>query len=344
MKAILPTAHSPVGACSHADEPAWRTALREAVRDPDDLCRLLELPQEFADMARAACASFPLFVPRSFILRMNRADPVDPLLLQVLPRAEEMSVLPGYRRDPVGDTSAQRTPGLLHKYQHRMLLVTTGACAAHCRYCFRRHYPYGAGSMGGTNWDSAAATIAADDSIQEVILSGGDPLTLTDDRLSRLVAQLQRSEHLRWLRVHTRLPVLIPERVDDHLLAWIGDTRLSTTIVIHANHAQELNDEVAAAVGRLSCAGCIMLNQAVWLRGINDTLVDQRELCQRLIDIGVIPYYLHQLDRVAGAAHFEAEEKRGRHVIAQLRRELPGYAVPRFVREEEGAEHKTVLA
>ena len=344
MERIVPPAPTAVGASSRGVEPAWRVAMRTAIREPAELCRRLGLPAEFAERAREASRDFPLFVPQSFILRMKPKDPQDPLLLQVLPRAEELSSPPHFRHDPVGDELSSRRPGVLQKYRRRLLLITTGACAAHCRYCFRRHFPYGQVGAQPSLWREAVQCAARDTSLVEVILSGGDPLTIADDRLASLVQQLESVEHLRWLRVHTRLPVLIPQRVEDELLDWLRRTRLTVTIVIHANHAQELDNHVADAVDRLHEAGCLVLNQAVWLRDVNDTLAAQRDLCERLIEMRVVPYYLHQLDRVVGAAHFEADRERGRQVMEQLRRELPGYAVPRFVEEEAGADHKLVLA
>ena len=344
MERIVPPALPVVGASSNIVEPAWRVAMRTAVREPEELCRRLDLPAELAMGSREADRDFPLFVPESFILRMKPRDPEDPLLLQVLPRRAELSSPPEYRRDPVGDGAAHLQPGVLQKYQRRLLVVTTGACAAHCRYCFRRHFPYA--DVGGQEslWSAAARCAAADDSLLEVILSGGDPLTIADPRLASLVEQLDEIDHLRWLRVHTRLPVLIPQRVDSHLLDWITRTRLAVTFVIHANHAQELDDEVGSAVDRLIGAGCLVLNQAVWLRGINDSVAAQRALSERLIEMRVVPYYLHQLDKVVGAAHFEASLQQGKQAVEQLRRELPGYAVPRFVQETAGADHKLVLA
>lgn len=245
--------------------------------------------------------------------------------------------------DPVGDLDAQRLPGLLQKYAGRVLLVTTGVCAVHCRYCFRRHYPYGTAPKTLAAWEPALEEIAADESISEVILSGGDPLTLRDSLLAALAERLAEIPHLRRLRVHTRLPLMIPERINDELLEWLRGTRLAPVMVIHANHANELSGEAADAVQRLVTAGIPTLNQTVLLRGINDDVETLAALSERLLDLGVLPYYLHQLDRVAGALHFEVPIERGLELVAALRARLSGYAVPRYVQERAGEASKTIL-
>lgn len=324
--------------------PSWQQALKDAVRDPVELCRLVGLPAEYEEAARRAAHSFPVFAPRGWVARIRFGNPHDPLLRQVLPLGEELNWPAEFTTDPVGDRLARRSPGLLHKYSGRVLLVTTGACAVHCRYCFRRHFPYSETPRGMQAWQEAIDEIAADSSIAEVILSGGDPLTLVDEQLAELTTRLAEIGHLRRLRVHTRLPILIPERVTGELLDWLGGTRLTPILVIHANHAAELDASVAAALGRLTGAGIRLLNQSVLLRGVNDSVAALAALSERLVDLGVIPYYLHQLDRVAGAAHFEVPEAVGRELMEQLRARLPGYAVPRYVREEPGAPYKIPLA
>ncbi|MEN1679337.1 MAG: EF-P beta-lysylation protein EpmB [Planctomycetota bacterium] len=323
--------------------PSWRRELAGAVRDPGELCRLLELPNELAEQAIAAAKDFPLLVPRGYVARMRKGDPADPLLRQVLPLDAETRPTPGFLADPVGDAAAERSPGLLHKYRGRVLLVTTGACAVHCRYCFRRHFDYGWSPKGIDAWQPAIEQIEADESLSEVILSGGDPLTLVDETLAKLAERLAAIPHLRRLRVHTRLPVMIPQRVDDALVAWLTGTRLSPVVVLHANHANELDDAVAAACHRLTQAGAVLLNQAVLLRGVNDSADALAELSERLADCRVTPYYLHQLDRVAGAAHFEVPLQRGRQIMAELHRRLPGYLVPRYVQEVAGEPGKTLI-
>jgi EF-P beta-lysylation protein EpmB len=323
---------------------SWQEAVKDAVRDPDELCRLVGLPPRFASAAARAALDFPVFAPRGYIARMRPGDPRDPLLRQVLPLADELAAREGFGPDPVGDRAATRSPGMLHKYRSRVLMVTTGACAVHCRYCFRRHFPYSQGPRSVDEWSGALAEIGADSTLREVILSGGDPLMLVDDVLEELIERMAKIAHLRRLRVHTRLPLMIPDRVTDELLALLRATRLAPFVVIHANHARELTGSVVEALARLSDSGIVLLNQSVLLAGVNDDVDTLCELCERLVDLRVMPYYLHQLDRVAGAAHFEVSPTRGRRLVEQLRTRLPGYAVPRYVRETAGAEHKQILA
>jgi EF-P beta-lysylation protein EpmB len=313
--------------------------MKSAIRDSQTLVRHLELPQSFE---LAADCSFPVFAPLGYVGRMRPGDPHDPLLRQVLPFAEEAVETPGFGPDPVQDQAAMLQPGLLQKYAGRVLLVTTGACAIHCRYCFRRHFPYDKGPHSVAQWQPAIEQIAADPTIEEVILSGGDPLTLVDAQLAELADQLASIPHLRRLRIHTRLPIVIPERVTGALLKWLGESRLVPIVVIHANHAAELDATVADALERLTRAGVMLLNQSVLLRGVNDSLTALSELSCRLIDLRVIPYYLHQLDRVRGAAHFEVPVERGRELVQQLRDTLPGYAVPTYVQEIAGEPSKQI--
>jgi L-lysine 2,3-aminomutase len=318
--------------------------MKDAVRDADELCRLLDLPKDFASAARESAGQFPLFVPRGFVARMRPGDPNDPLLRQVLPISDETREVAGFVADPVDDASATRQPGLLQKYDGRVLLITTGACAVHCRYCFRRSFPYETAPRSIDDWRPAIDEIAADDSIREVILSGGDPLTLVDTSLAELVDELADIVHVRRLRVHTRLPIVIPERVTDSLINALSGAGQATIVVVHANHANELDEHVAAALAKLADAGFVLLNQAVLLAGVNDSVDSQAALSERLVDLRVLPYYLHQLDHVAGAAHFEVPVEMGREIVEGLRARLPGYAVPRFVVETPGEVSKTILA
>ncbi|MGD9635387.1 MAG: EF-P beta-lysylation protein EpmB [Pirellulales bacterium] len=332
--------------CAPPRYASWQEALRDAIRDPAELCRVLELPDEVAEAARQACAASPgfsLFAPRGFVSRMRPGDVNDPLLRQVLPVLGELEEAPGFVRDPVGDLEAERQPGLLHKYAGRVLLVTTGVCAVHCRYCFRRHFPYSDGPRSLADWRPALEAIADDSSIREVILSGGDPLVIVDRTVGQLVDALAEIPHLKRLRIHTRLPIVIPERVTDELIDIVRGTRFTPVVVVHANHANEINAHVAAALAQLSDAGVPLLNQAVLLRGVNDTAAAQAALCEKLVDHRVLPYYLHQLDRVAGAAHFDVPIETGRRIVAELRDQLPGYAVPRFVAELPAELSKTIL-
>jgi EF-P beta-lysylation protein EpmB len=322
----------------------WQQELKNAIRDPSELCRFLDLPDRVADAAVRAAEDFPLFAPRPYVALIERGNPADPLLRQILPLADEENSPPGYVDDPVDDLTAARSPGLLHKYEGRVLLITTGACAVHCRYCFRRHFPYSETPRSVEQWGPAIEQIASDASIHEVILSGGDPLTLVDPILAELAERLARVPHLQRLRIHTRLPIMIPDRVTEELLAWLRGTRLTPIMVIHANHPAELQAGAAAALGRLADAGIPLLNQSVLLCGVNDDVEIQATLSERLVQLRVMPYYLHQLDRVRGAAHFETPIARGQELINSLRERLPGYAVPRYVNERPGQPSKTPLS
>jgi EF-P beta-lysylation protein EpmB len=342
----MASARISVNSASPAAEPhrlSWREAIKRAIRDPVELCRRLELPESFHRGAIAAAKSFPIFAPLELISRMRKGDPRDPLLRQVLPIEEECTEAPEFVADPVEDRRFQIAPGLLHKYQGRALLIATGACAVHCRYCFRRHFPYDEAPPARELWETAARRLEADPTIEEVILSGGDPLTLVDSALDELVQRLAAVPHLRRLRVHTRLPIVIPQRVTSELLEWLCGSRLTPIVVVHVNHPAEIDAATEAALARLVDAGAPLLNQAVLLRGVNDDADVLTELSQRLIDLRVMPYYLHQLDRVAGAAHFEVSIERGRQLVAELHRRLPGYAVPRYVQEIPGAPGKMQL-
>lgn len=321
--------------------PAWRRALAAAVTRPAELLTLLGLPDE--PEAERAAASFALRVPHGFIARMRPGDRHDPLLLQVLPVAAECRPLSGFVTDPLGESAAMVAPGLLHKYQGRVLLTLTGACGIHCRYCFRRHYPYAEANPAGSHWTQALAYIAADTSIHEVILSGGDPLSLSDERLAALAADLAAIPHLKRLRIHTRLPVVLPERITPELLAWLTASRLRPILVIHANHANEIDAAVRAALREITAAGIPLLNQSVLLKGINATPEQLSALSEALFEAGALPYYLHQLDHVQGAAHFEVTDSQAQSLVAALRASLPGYLVPRLVREEAGAPGKSPL-
>lgn len=326
-----------------APAPNWRQAWREAVRDPRELLAMLGLDGLAAGISDAAAAQFPLRVPRGFAARMRRGDPRDPLLRQVLPVLEEDRVAPGFGLDAVGDAAARRGGGVIHKYNGRALLIATGSCAVHCRYCFRRHYPYAEDTASAAGWREAVDLIAGDASIHEVILSGGDPLSLADHKLAELTDALRRIPHLRRLRIHTRLPIVLPERVDAGLLAWLRDLPWPVVVVVHANHANEFDDSVDAAMAALRDAGATLLNQAVLLRGVNDSVDALADLCERGHAAGVLPYYLHQLDRVAGAAHFEVGDDQALALHAALAARLPGYLVPKLVREVAGQPGKTPL-
>lgn len=324
--------------------PDWQQALAEAIRDPHELLSLLGLSGELQAIERERISNFPLRVPRSYVAKMRYQDRDDPLLRQVFPAIEEGIASPGFDLDPVGDHQAVKSPGVLQKYHGRALLLMTGACAIHCRYCFRRHFPYSDSNPLASHWSETLKALAADSSISEVILSGGDPLSLTDNKLAAAISDLASIPHLQRLRIHTRLPVVLAERIDERLLEWIANTRLQVVMVIHANHANEIDPVAERALKRLQQAGCTLLNQTVLLAGINDSASALSQLSKRLFDAGVLPYYLHLLDRVQGAEHFDVDQSQAVELITQLRRQLPGYLVPRLVREEAGEPAKTVIA
>jgi EF-P beta-lysylation protein EpmB len=327
-----------------AARPAWRRDLAEAFRDPADLGRFLGLPPAPTAEAAASTAGFPFLVPRGFAARMRPGDPLDPLLLQVLPRAAETRAVAGYEADPLAEETFLAAPGLVHKYDGRALVLVTGGCAVNCRYCFRREFPYATSGATRRGLEQAVAAVAGDESLAEVILSGGDPLLVDDDELATIVERLDAIPHVRRLRIHSRLPVVLPSRVDDGLVAALAGSRLARVVVIHANHPAELDDAVAGAVRRLAGLPAVVLNQAVLLRGVNDSPAVLGALSERLVEIGVVPYYLHLLDRVRGAAHFEVAEAEARQLHRRLQESLPGYAVPRLVREIPGERSKTWLA
>ncbi len=322
----------------------WQQQLRDVITSRDELLRTLGLSPQAVGHDAGAGEDFALKVPRSFVQRMRRGDPRDPLLLQVLSSSREMLEVPGFLRDPVGENGAAIPHrGVIHKYHGRVLLIVSGGCAVNCRYCFRRHFPYSANQNSRRQWREALQLIAADTSIEEVILSGGDPLVATDEQLRELVAQVAAIGHVRRLRIHSRLPVVIPERVTDPLLDAITHPGLQTVMVIHCNHAREIDAGVAAALAALRSRDITVLNQAVLLADINDSLQAQLDLCQQLFAAGALPYYLHLLDRVQGAAHFDVPEQRALALLAELTERLPGYLVPKLVREVAGAGSKVGL-
>lgn len=324
-------------------QSSWQRELAEAISDPGELIHLLKLDPALIEPARAAARGFPFRVPRGYAARMRVGDPADPLLLQVLPLAAEALPAPGFGRDPVGDSAARVAPGLLQKYEGRVLLTTTGACAVHCRYCFRRHFPYAEENPAATNWRATVEHIEADSSIREVILSGGDPFTLSDTRLAALLEGLADIAHVQRIRFHTRLPIVLPARVTAELCRILISSRLPVVAVVHANHANEIDASVVDALQDLRRAGITVLNQSVLLRGVNDSVDALCALSEALFVAGVLPYYLHLLDRVEGAAHYEVAEEAAKELWRQMGSRLPGYLVPRLVREEAGASQKTVI-
>ncbi len=322
----------------------WKRLWRDAVRDPRELLALLGLEGRVPGLSAAAATQFPLRVPRGFVARMRPGDPHDPLLRQVLPLDDELRPMPGFSLDAVGDGAAKAATGVIHKYAGRALLIATGSCAIHCRYCFRRHFPYADETAAAGQWREAVAAIRADAGIEEVILSGGDPLSLSTEKLVELTAQLATIPHLRRLRIHTRLPIVLPERVDAELIAWLRALPWPVAVVLHANHAREFDAAVDLAAARLRAAGAALLNQAVLLRGVNDSVDALAALSERGFAAGVLPYYLHQLDRVAGSAHLEVDDDRALALHTALMARVSGYLVPRLVREVAGDPGKRPLS
>jgi EF-P beta-lysylation protein EpmB len=328
--------------------PDWQRALAQAFGRPEELLAFLGLPADHPalapELARARNNHFPMRVPRGFAARMERGNPQDPLFLQVWPRPDEAREAPGFVDDAVGDLGKVKAGGIIHKYEGRALVMATGACAVNCRYCFRRHFPYGEHLAARDRFEETLHELAADRSLREVILSGGDPLVLTDDKLAGFAEALEFIPHLRRLRLHTRLPIVLPERVDEALLAWLRRGRLRKVMVVHANHANEIDGGVADALARLRAAGVTLLNQSVLLRGVNDSSDALVQLSERLSECGVMPYYLHMLDPVRGTAHFDVPQPEARALVRAAAARLPGYLVPRLVRETAGAPSKTPLA
>lgn len=326
-------------------EPDWQRQLQQAPLTPAELLAKLGLTRQGLEnpQAPAARQPFPLRVPPAYLARIRPNDPDDPLLRQILPRAEENQNRPGFSDDPVGDRAAEKRPGLLHKYHGRVLLTLTGACAIHCRYCFRRHFPYADSNPSRGQWQATLDYIRSDDSIREVIFSGGDPLTLSDARLAEMATALSDIPHLKRLRVHSRLPLVLPDRITDDLLEWLTGSHLQAVMVVHCNHANEIGIEAGAALQRLHERGVHLLNQSVLLAGVNDRADALINLSETLFENHVLPYYLHRLDPVTGAAHFEVGDERARELMDAMLCALPGYLVPRLVREVSGAPYKMPL-
>jgi EF-P beta-lysylation protein EpmB len=323
--------------------PAWQAELADSFTDPVELLAFLELDAVDLPALYESSRRFPFRVTRSYAGRMGKGDPADPLLRQVLPLGQELMEQAGFVADPVGDLPAVSTPGLLHKYQGRVLLITTGACAIHCRYCFRREFPYESNMLGRRRAEEALDAVAGDANIREVILSGGDPLVLSDERLVRLVESIGAIPHVERLRIHTRLPIVLPSRITVELIRCLAESRLRTVLVIHANHPDEFDPSVKKALDRLREAGITLLNQSVLLKGINDEANTLVRLSETLFEHGVLPYYLHLLDKARGTAHFDVPVERARELLLILRERLPGYLVPRMVREKAGEPFKMPL-
>lgn len=321
--------------------PGWQKILAQGFHSAVELLDYLDLPETLAEPL--AEQPFKTRVPRSFVDRMVRGNANDPLLRQVLASPAEMQMVEGYETDPLHESTVNPIPGLIHKYKSRVLLTLTGICAINCRYCFRRHFAYEDNNPGRQGWDAAIAYIQQDACINEVILSGGDPLLAKDAVLSELFQKLASIPHIKTLRIHTRIPIVLPERIDTSFLDCLAQTPLNKVIVLHCNHPQELNQATTIAFQALKQVGCHLLNQSVYLTGINNHADILVELSEKLFASGVMPYYLHVLDKVQGAAHFDAPIEEVHAVFQEMQRLLPGYLVPRLAKEEPGKLHKTLL-
>jgi EF-P beta-lysylation protein EpmB len=320
---------------------SWQEEMQQLICTPEELLSCLELPGSLLKAAIQAADAFPLRVPRAFVRKMKKGDVNDPLLRQVLPIRDELFEKPNYSIDPLLESDSNVAKGIIHKYQGRVLLMAAPSCAVNCRYCFRRHFPYQDNNPSRDEWLAVFDSIRADSSITEVIFSGGDPLMNSDKQLAWMVEQLESISHVRRLRFHTRLPVVIPQRIDDSLLNWLDSVTLKTVFVLHINHANEIDRDLALRIDQLRVLGITVLNQAVLLKGVNDTLGVQIELSEKLFSCGVLPYYLHLLDRVQGAAHFECAHDDALQLHRQMQENLPGYLVPKLVAEEPNHGSKT---
>ncbi|MDO9268817.1 MAG: EF-P beta-lysylation protein EpmB [Methylobacter sp.] len=321
----------------------WQQQLAEAFNNIEDLCRYLHLSPDDLPVSVAAAENFPLRVPLSFAACMEKGNPHDPLLRQVLPIKEELFAYPGFSHDPVGDLASATQTGVLHKYHGRVLFINTGSCAINCRYCFRRNFPYADLQLSKQKEDAAIKTIQNDTSISEVILSGGDPLLLSESRLARLIRQLDGIKHLKRIRIHSRLPIVLPARITDDFINTLTQSPKQIIIVMHCNHANEINDRVIAACNSLRNSAITLFNQSVLLKGVNDNAEVLCELSEQLFSHGIIPYYLHLLDKATGTGHFEISEAEALALMRQVQAALPGYLVPKLVKEQAGATSKQTI-
>jgi EF-P beta-lysylation protein EpmB len=321
---------------------SWQKELANVITDPKTLLELLEIPPEEYQHHFSARKLFPVRVPRPLLSRMKKGDINDPILKQVMPLDAEFSITDGYSQDPLEehDTVA---PGLLHKYKHRVLMMVKTGCAINCRYCFRRHFPYAENSPNKARWQQALSYIQNHCEVNEVIFSGGDPLMASDEYLLWLINEIEKIPHVKRLRIHTRLPIVIPQRITPALVSALAKTRLKTTIVFHINHANEINDAVIRAIEPLITARIPLFNQSVLLKGINDDANTLAELSEQLFDNSIQPYYLHLFDKVQGVAHFDISEQAAKKIILQLMAILPGYLMPKLVREIAGEANKTPI-
>lgn len=326
------------------DQDSWNQILSGATKSVEHLLQQLNLPITELHPRQQACLDFPLLVPQPFIDKMEKGNPSDPLLLQVLPQASELESAEGFINDPLAEKHSNLQKGIIHKYHGRILVLLSTGCAVNCRYCFRRHFPYQENRIGKNDWQGILDYVRNDPSIEELILSGGDPLMLNDQQLKKFIQQAEDIPHLQRLRIHTRLPVVIPQRITDSFIHILQSCRFNCAIVLHINHGQEIDNALTLKLSKLRLAGITLLNQAVLLKGINDNLKTQIDLSKALFSAGILPYYLHLLDKVSGAHHFDVDEEKAQYIHQQLLLKLSGYLVPKLVREESGKGSKTPLS
>lgn len=322
--------------------PQWQQELAQAITDPYQLAEILELPESWADQHAAARQLFPLRVPRFFVDLMQRKNQQDPLLLQIMPHADEFLQHPDFIADPLKEQQSSYT-GILHKYSSRVLVILRGGCAVNCRYCFRRHFPYEQHHFGREQLAQLVTLVTSDTAVNEVILSGGDPLMANDTQLSQIITALEAIPHLKRIRIHTRLPVVIPSRLTNELSQRLANSRLQAVMVLHINHPHEISSQLSTYLADFRRLGITLLNQSVLLKGVNDSATTLVELSERLFDVGIMPYYLHVLDKVAGASHFDVDEKKARDLLVKVRARVAGFLVPQLVREIAGEPNKTPL-
>ncbi len=322
---------------------SWQQLLSHTINDPEQLIKLLELPHDYLQGAQTGDAEFSLKVPTPYLNKIKKGDINDPLLRQILPIEAEAQQIPGYVTDPLAEMSANHHEGLIHKYKGRVLIILTGACAINCRYCFRRHFPYQENKLGPKQWQQVLKYLNDDESISEVIFSGGDPLATSDNRLAQMITDLEKIPHLTRLRIHTRLPIVLPQRITPEFTSILENSRFDTVMVLHANHPNEIDNETGRITSQLKSANVTVLNQSVLLKGVNDCVETLKTLSEKLFHAGILPYYLFTLDPVQGAAHFNVDDKQAIQLFGELQTLLPGYLLPKLAREIPERPSKTLL-
>ena len=321
----------------------WKSELSNCISSIDQLLQLLGLSSKDLNASQLASQGFSIKVPQHYAQLMEYGNPEDPLLKQVLPIEAELNQDPSFSVDPVNESEYNPVPGIVHKYRNRVLMIISPNCAINCRYCFRRHFPYQENRQSKQQWLQALDYLKDRPEINEVIYSGGDPLAANDNFLSWLTQQIETIKHIKRLRIHSRLPVVIPSRIDTQLLTWLSSSRLKPTMVLHINHANEIDVKLCQSVEKLKTAGITVLNQSVLLKGINDSSQALINLSEKLFDAGIMPYYLHLLDPVQGASHFDIPVDQALKIFSHMQAELPGFLLPKLVQEKAGETSKSLI-